>query len=62
MDLKSVFENDKVKGVVAVVAAIVIYYTPSHVDLVIESLLAMFGIQKLVLKEDKGDKQSPSIL
>ncbi len=51
MDLKSLFENDKVKGVVAVVAAIVIYYTPSHVDLVIESLLAMFGIQKLVLKE-----------
>ena len=51
MDLKSVFENDKVKGVIAVVAAIVIYYTPSHVDLVIESLLAMFGIQKLALKE-----------
>ena len=51
MDLKFLFESDKLKGLIAVIAAIVIYYTPSHVDLVIESLLAMFGIQKLVLKE-----------
>ena len=51
MDLKSLFESDKLKGIIAVIAAVVIYYTPSHVDLVIESLLAMFGIQKLVLKE-----------
>lgn len=51
MDLKSLFESDKLKGLIAVIAAVVIYYTPSHVDLVIESLLAMFGIQKLVLKE-----------
>ncbi len=51
MDLKSILENEKIKGVIAVIAAVVIYYTPSHVDLVIESLLAIFGIQKLVLKE-----------
>ncbi len=52
MDLKSLFESDKLKGVIAVIAAVVIYYTPSHVDLVIESLLAMFGVQKLMLKEE----------
>jgi hypothetical protein len=52
MDLKSLFESDKLKGLIAVIAAIVIYYTPSNVDLVIESLLAMFGIQKLILKEE----------
>ncbi len=50
MDLKSILENEKIKGVIAVIAAVVIYYTPSNVDLVIESLLAMFGIQKLALK------------
>ena len=52
MDLKSLFESDKLKGLIAVIAAIVIYYTPSNVDLVIESLLAMFGIQELILKEE----------
>ncbi len=27
MDLKSLFENDKLKGLIAVIAAVVIYYT-----------------------------------
>ncbi len=51
MDLKSLFKRDNLKGIIAAIAAVVIYYTPSHVDLVIKSLLAMFGIQKLALKE-----------
>ncbi len=28
MDLKSIFENDKVKGVIAIIAAIVLYSKP----------------------------------
>jgi hypothetical protein len=28
------------------------WFTPTHIDIVIEALLAAFGIQKLVLKKD----------
>ena len=49
--LKSIIENEKVKGAIAIAAAVIMFFTPSHIDLIIESLLAAFGIQKLVLKK-----------
>ncbi len=50
-NLKSIITNEKVKGAIAIVAAIMMFFTPDHIDLIIESLLAAFGIQKLVLKK-----------
>ena len=50
--LKSIITNEKLKGAIAIAAAVVMWYTPSHIDMVIEALLAAFGIQKLVLKKD----------
>lgn len=52
-NLKSIIENEKVKGAVAIIAAVIMFFTPSHIDIVIESLLAAFGIQQLVLKKDE---------
>ncbi len=52
-NLKSIIENEKVKGVVAIVAAVIMFFTPNHIDLIIESLLAAFGIQQLVLKKKR---------
>ncbi len=50
--LKSIITNEKVKGIIAVVAAVIMWWTPDHIDLIIESLLAAFGIQKLVIKKE----------
>ena len=50
-NLKSIITNEKVKGAIAIVAAVVMFFTPNHIDLIIESLLAAFGIQKLVMKK-----------
>ena len=51
-NLKSIIENEKVKGAIAIIAAVVMWFTPTHIDVVIEALLAAFCIQKLVLKKD----------
>lgn len=52
-NLKSIITNEKIKGAVAIVSAIIMFFTPDHIDLIIESLLAAFGIQKLVLKKNE---------
>ena len=51
-NLKSIITNEKVKGAIAIIAAVIMRFTPTHIDVVIEALLAAFGIQKLVLKKD----------
>lgn len=51
MDLKNIITNEKIKGVIAIVAAVIMAFTPDSIDLIIEALLAAFGIQKLVIKE-----------
>ena len=51
-NLKTIITNEKVKGAIAIAAAIIMFFTPTHIDVVIEALLAAFGIQKLVLKKD----------
>ena len=50
-NLKSIITNEKVKGAIAIVAAVIMWFTPTHIDIVIESLLTAFGIQQLVLKK-----------
>ena len=52
-DLKSIITNEKVKGAIAIAAAVIMFFTPDHIDRIIELLLAAFGIQKLVLKKDE---------
>lgn len=47
--IKKILANEKTKGVLSIAAAVVMYYTPEHIDVVIESLLAALGISKLTL-------------
>lgn len=44
-------KSDVVKGIVAIVAAIIMYYSPESIDKIIEILLGMFGISTLVITE-----------
>ncbi|MBR1733943.1 MAG: hypothetical protein IJ730_00590, partial [Alphaproteobacteria bacterium] len=52
-NLKSIIENEKVKGAIAIIAAVIMFYTPDHIDLLIETLLTAFGITKFVISEKK---------
>lgn len=52
-NLKSIIENEKVKGAIAIIAAVIMFYKPDHIDLLIETLLTAFGITKLVISEKK---------
>lgn len=49
--IKSFFASNKVKGIIAIAAAIIMYYTPDHIDRIIETILAALGIQQLTLKD-----------
>jgi hypothetical protein len=50
-NLKEIIANEKVKGIIAIIAAVVMYFTPNHIDAIIEMCLAALGISKLILKE-----------
>ena len=52
-EIKSIITNDKVKGLLAVIAAIVMFYTPDYIDRIIEALLAAFGIEKLIITKEE---------
>ena len=53
MSIKDLFISPKIKGIVAISAAVVMYFTPDEVDHIIEGLLSVFGISTLVI----GDKE-----
>lgn len=55
MNIKEVLTSDKIKGMVAIGAAVVMYFTPDEIDHIIEGLLSVFGISTLVIggKEKK---------
>jgi hypothetical protein len=55
-NLKALITNEKTKGIVAIVAAIVMFFTPDHIDRIIESLLGIYGITVLTLQEKKNAK------
>lgn len=48
---KEAIRNEKVQGAIAIVAAVIMYFTPDHIDVIIEALLAGLGIEKLVIKK-----------
>jgi hypothetical protein len=50
-NLKEIIANEKVKGVIAIAAAVVMWFTPDYIDTIIEAGLAYFGISKLIIKE-----------
>jgi hypothetical protein len=53
--VKEFFLNEKVKGAIALIAAVVMYFTPDYIDRIIESLLGVYGITVLTLqKKDAG--------
>lgn len=47
----SFLRNDKIQGAIAVLAAVVMYFTPEEVDRIIEALLGAFGITKLTIQK-----------
>lgn len=44
--------NYKVYGVGAIIAAVATYFTPDHIDKIIEMLLAALGITRLTLTKE----------
>lgn len=46
-------KNNKFKGIVAIIAAIVMYFTPDEVDKIIEGLLGAFGISQFMMESKK---------
>jgi hypothetical protein len=53
MTIKEIITSEKVKGIIAIAAAIAMYFTPDEIDRIIEIGLAYFGISKFVLKKDE---------
>jgi hypothetical protein len=51
-NLKDLITNEKTKGIIAIAAAVIMWFTPNHIDAIIEAGLAAFGIAKLVIKKE----------
>lgn len=51
--LLELLTNNKFKGIVAIVAAVLMYYTPDEIDKIIEGLLGAFGISQFMIKPKK---------
>jgi hypothetical protein len=51
--LKDLILSEKTKGIIAVIAAVVMYFTPDYIDAIIEAGLAAFGISRLVIKKEE---------
>ena len=47
----------KVKGIISIVAAVVMYFTPDEVDHIIEGMLSLFGISCLMVSEKPTNKK-----
>jgi hypothetical protein len=54
--LKDLILNEKTKAVVAIVAAVVMHFTPDHIDAIIESLLGIYGVTVLTLQKKKDSE------
>lgn len=49
--MTNLITSQKVKGIIAIIAAVVMYYTPDEIDRIIEILLGMFGISTLIIND-----------
>lgn len=52
-NLLNLLNNTRVKGLIAVAGAVIMYFTPDHVDAIIEGILATLGIPSLFIGEKK---------
>jgi MFS superfamily sulfate permease-like transporter len=55
-NLKDLILNEKTKGIIAIVAAVIMWFTPNHIDRIIESLLGIYGITVLTLQKKKDSE------
>ncbi|GHT96170.1 hypothetical protein FACS1894122_14290 [Alphaproteobacteria bacterium] len=53
--LKDLILSEKTKGTIAIIAAVVMYFTPDWIDAIIQGLLGVYGITELTLREKKKD-------
>jgi hypothetical protein len=56
-NLKALITNEKTKGVIAILAAVAMHFTPDYIDRIIESLLGIYGITVLTLQKRKDAKK-----
>jgi hypothetical protein len=56
MTIKDIVTSEKTKGIIAIIAAIITYFTPNNIDMIIESLLGIYGITVLTLQK-KGEQE-----
>ncbi|GHU14409.1 hypothetical protein FACS189449_11060 [Alphaproteobacteria bacterium] len=56
--LKDLILSEKTKGTIAIIAAVVMYFTPDYIDAIIQGLLGVYGITELTLREKKKDASS----
>ena len=52
----NIITSERFKGIVALVAAVVMYFTPDHIDKVIETVLGAFGITALIIGDRKPNE------
>lgn len=50
-NLRSKLADSRIQGGIALIAAVVMYFTPDEVDHIIEAFLAMLGISKLTIEK-----------
>lgn len=49
--------SNKVKGIIAIAAALIMYFTPDEVDHIIEASLAAFGISQLTIIKKESHEE-----
>lgn len=52
-NLLNLLNNTRVKGLIAVAGAVIMYFAPDHIDAIIEGILATLGIPSLFIGEKK---------
>ena len=52
-DFALLITSPRFRGLISAVAAVVMYFTPDHIDRIIEGLLGAFGITDLVIPTRK---------
>ena len=53
MNILDFMTVNKIKGIISITAAVVMYFTPEEVDHIIEGLLSAFGITSLFISDKK---------
>ena len=56
MKIRDLILSPELKGIIAIGAAIAMYFTPDEIDHIIEGLLSAFGVSTLMLGEKESKK------